>query len=173
MKLPIAMLAATLLGGLAFAQAPPTWVTDQAALLRSPDPALAANKKVVFDMWRAVIQGGHTELAPQYFTPGYIQHNPNVLSGRDAMVAYMKQTRPVRPIEPTIHFPVVNIVAEGDVVVVATVSYAPDPADPSKKYVGTHFDMFRLEHGKIAEHWDSVPKDPAALHTDPNVENRP
>ena len=60
-----------------------------------------------------------------------------------------------------------------DVVVVATVSYAPDPADPSKKYVGTHFDMFRLEHGKIAEHWDSVPKDPAALHTDPNVENRP
>jgi predicted SnoaL-like aldol condensation-catalyzing enzyme len=177
MKLTIGMRGAlvgmTLLAGSAYAQAPPTWVSDQAALLRSPDPALAANKKVVFDMWRAIIQGGHTELAPQYFTEGYIQHNPNVASGRDAMVAYMKQTRPVRPIEPNIHFPVVDIVAEGDVVVVATVSYAPDPADPSKKYAGAHFDMFRLEHGKIAEHWDSVPKDPAMLRTDPNIENRP
>jgi predicted SnoaL-like aldol condensation-catalyzing enzyme len=159
--------------GTGSAQVPPTAAPDQAALLQSKDPQLAANKKLVFDMWRAVIQGGHVELAPQYFTPGYIQHNPNVLSGRDAMVAYMKQTRPVRPIEPNIHFPVVDIVAEGDMVVVATVSYAPDPANPSKKYVGTHFDMFRLEDGKIAEHWDSVPKDPAMLHTDPNVENRP
>jgi predicted SnoaL-like aldol condensation-catalyzing enzyme len=170
----IAVLAGlALAAGAAHAQAPPTWVKDQQALLKSPDPKLAANKKVVFDMWRAIIQGGHTELAAQYFTPGYIQHNPNVLSGRDAMVAYMKQTRPVRAIEPDIHFPVVDIVAEGDVVVVATVSYAPDPANPSKKYAGTHFDMFRLENGKIAEHWDSVPKDPAALHTDPNVDNRP
>ena len=178
MKLTTVILAAlagmSLSGALALAQAPPTWVNDQAALLHSPDPKLAANKTMVFDMWRAIIQGGHTELAARYFTPGYIQHNPNVVSGRDAMVAYMKQTRPVRPIEPNIHFPVVDIVAEGDVVVVATVSYAPDPANPKKKYAGTHFDMFRLEHGKIAEHWDSVPKDPAALHFDPNVDsNKP
>jgi predicted SnoaL-like aldol condensation-catalyzing enzyme len=129
---------------------------------------------VVFDMWRAIIQGGHTELASKYFTAGYIQHNPNVASGRDALVAYMKQTRPVRPIEPEIHFPVIDILAEGDMVVVATVSYLPDPADPRKKYAGTHFDMFRLENGKIAEHWDSVAKDPAALHFDPNVSsNKP
>ena len=178
MKPAIAILGAfagaALLHAAAFAQAPPTWVDDQASLLRSPDPKLAANKKVVFDMWRAIIQGGHTELAAQYFTPGYIQHNPNVVSGRDAMVAYMKQTRPVRPVEPTIHFPVVDIVAEGDMVVVATVSYLPDPTDPKKKYAGTHFDMFRLENGKIAEHWDSVAKDPAALHFDPNVDsNKP
>lgn len=164
---------AVLAAGAAQAQAPPTWVKDQRALLKSADPKLAANKKVVFDMWRAIIQGGHTELAPKYFTPGYIQHNPNVASGRDAMMAYMKRTRPVRPIEPDIHFPVVGIVAEGDMVVVATVSYAPDPANPSKKYAGTHFDMFRLEGGKIAEHWDSVPKDAAAARTDPNVTNRP
>jgi predicted SnoaL-like aldol condensation-catalyzing enzyme len=173
MKLTSLALTAVVLSTPALAQAPPVSVKDQAALLKSADPKLAANKRVVFDMWRAIIQGGHVELAPKYFTPGYIQHNPNVKSGRDAMVAYMKQTRPVRPIEPSIHFPVIDIVADGDVVVVATVSYAPDPADPKKKYVGTHFDMFRLEHGKIAEHWDSVPKDPAALHTDPNVTNRP
>ncbi len=159
--------------GAAYAQVPPTAAPDQAALLHGTDPALAANKKLVFDMWRAVIQGGHTELAPRYFTEDYIQHNPNVATGRDAMVAFMKQTRPVRPIEPRITFPVIAIMAEGDLVMVATVSYKPDPEDPAHKYAGTHFDMFRIENGKIAEHWDSVDKDPAALHYDPNVQNKP
>ncbi len=159
--------------GTVHAQVAPTAAPDQAALLKSEDPKLAANKKLVFDMWRAIIQGAHTELAPQYFTEGYIQHNPNVATGRDAMVAFMKGTRPVRPIEPTIHFPVIAIMAEGDLVMVATVSYSPDPENPGKKYAGTHFDMFRIENGKIAEHWDSVPKSKAALHTDPNVTNKP
>jgi predicted SnoaL-like aldol condensation-catalyzing enzyme len=158
---------------LAHAQVPPTAAPDQAALLNAQDPKLAANKKLVFDMWRAIIQGGHTELAPEYFTESYIQHNPNVATGRDAMVAYMKRTRPVKPIEPTIHFPVIAIMAEGDLVLVATVSYAADPYARGKKYAGTHFDLFRIENGKIAEHWDSVPKDKAMLHFNPNTHNKP
>jgi predicted SnoaL-like aldol condensation-catalyzing enzyme len=170
----------SLLGGLsillctlATAQVPPVPAPDQNALLQSKDPALAANKKLVFDMWRAIIQGGHTELAPRYFTEGYIQHNPNVSTGRDAMVAYMKQTRPVLPIDPAITFPVVAIMAEGDLVMVATVSFTPDPEAPDRKYAGTHFDMFRIEHGKIAEHWDSVAKSASALHFNPNVDSKP
>ena len=172
---PVALgaLAAGLAVGAAHAQVEPTWVKDQRALLQSPDPKLAANKKRVFDMWRAIIQGAHTELAPRYFTKDYIQHNPNVGTGRDAMVAYMRQTRPVKPIQPDIAFPVVAMIAEGDKVMVATVSYLPDPTAPGQKYAGTHFDLFRIAGGKIAEHWDSVPKDPAALHFDPNVGNRP
>jgi predicted SnoaL-like aldol condensation-catalyzing enzyme len=156
-----------------YAQVPPVAAPDQAALLRSADPGLAANKKLVFDMWRAIIQGGHTEMAPQYFTEGYIQHNPNVATGRDAMVAYMKGTRPVREIQPKMTFPVIAIMAEGDLVMVATVSSTPDPTKPDSKYLGTHFDLFRIESGKIAEHWDSVAKDPAALHYDPNTQNKP
>lgn len=159
--------------GTGFAQVPPVGVSDQAALLQSSDPKLAANKKLVFDMWRAIIQGAHTELAEQYFKKDYIQHNPNVATGRDAMVQYMKSTRPVKPIEPSIHFPVVAIIAEGDKVLVASVAYAPDPLHPGQKYAGTHFDLFRIEDGKIAEHWDSVAKDPAALHFNPNTDSRP
>jgi predicted SnoaL-like aldol condensation-catalyzing enzyme len=156
--------------GTGMAQVPPVGVPDQAALLKSSDPKLAANKKLVFDMWRAIIQGAHTELAPKYFTKDYIQHNPNVATGRDAMVAYMKSTRPVRAIDPTITFPVVAIMAEGDKVLVASVTYTADPTAPGHKYAGTHFDLFRIEGGKIAEHWDSVPKDPAALHFNPNTD---
>jgi predicted SnoaL-like aldol condensation-catalyzing enzyme len=159
--------------GTAMAQVPPIAAPDQAALLKSSDPKLAANKQLVFDMWRAIIQGAHTELAPKYFTKEYIQHNPNVATGRDAMVEYMKSTRPVRPIDPTITFPVVAVMAEGDKVLIATVTYTADPTAPGKKYAGTHFDLFRIENGKIAEHWDSVPKDPAALHFNPNVDSKP
>lgn len=154
-------------------QVPPAPAPDQLRLLQSQDPKLAANKRLVFDMYRAIIQGGHMDLAPRYFTKGYIQHNPNVATGRDAMVAYMKATRPVRPVPPMITFPVVTIMAEGDLVMVATVSYSPDPENPGHKYAGTHFDLFRIEDGKIAEHWDSVPKSHAAWHTDPNVQDRP
>jgi predicted SnoaL-like aldol condensation-catalyzing enzyme len=157
----------------AVAQVPPVAAPDQMALLKSRHALQRANKKLVFDMWRAIIQGGHTEMAEQFFTKDYIQHNPNVVTGRDAMVAYMKQTRPVRPIAPNITFPVIRILAEDDVVLVASVSYADDPDEPGKRYAGTHFDMFRIENGKIAEHWDSVPKNKASLHTDPNVTNHP
>jgi len=159
--------------GVASGQVPPTGVTDQAALLASKDPKLAANKKLVFDMWRAIVQAGHTELAPRYFTESYIQHNPNVASGRDAMVAYMRSTRPVRPISASITFPVVTIMAEGDLVLLATVNYLPDPQAPGHKYATTHFDLFRIERGKIAEHWDNVEKSAAALHLNPNVLSKP
>jgi predicted SnoaL-like aldol condensation-catalyzing enzyme len=169
----ICCVTAMACAGVAFAQAPPVWVTDQKPLLQSTDAKLAANKKLVFDMWRAIIQGGHTEMAAQFFTESYIQHNPNVVSGRDALIAYMKGSRPVRDIQPTITFPVITIMAEGDKVMLATVSYADDPTAPGKKYAGTHFDLFRIENGKIAEHWDSVAKDPAALKFDPNTQNKP
>jgi len=159
--------------GAASAGVAPAPAPDQMALLQSKDPQLAANKKLVFDMYRVIIQGGHTDQAERFFTREYIQHNPNVASGRDALVAYMKATRPIRPIASRITFPVVAIMAEGDLVMVATVSYLPDPEKPGQKYAGTHFDLFRIENGKIAEHWDSVAKSPAALHFDPNVEDRP
>jgi len=156
--------------GTALAQIPPVPIGTQAEQIKSKDPKLAANKKLVFDMYRTIVNAGHAEMAEQFFTPGYIQHNPNVESGRDALVTYIKKTRPARPIPAEIGFPVISIMAEGDMVLVATVSYQDDVENPGKKYANTHFDLYRIENGKIAEHWDHVPKDrERALHTDPNV----
>ncbi len=164
-------IAALLFTPLLHAQEPPVGVKDQLALLKSSDPKLAANKKLVFDMYRIILQGGHADRVAEFFTPGYIQHNPNVTSSRDSLAKYITQTRPKRDIKPTLDFPVISLVAEGDLVVIALVSYQDD--DEGKRYANTHFDMFRIENGKIAEHWDSVPKDPAALHFDPNVQSKP
>ena len=155
------------------AQVPPVAAPDQHALLKSTDPKLAANKKLVFDMYRAIVNAGRHDLADKYFTKGYIQHNPNVASGRDQLVEYIRKTRPVRPIPDTIGFPVISIVAEGDMVLVASVEYNDDPEKPGTKYATTHFDLYRIEKGLIAEHWDNVRKSSAALSTDPNVTNKP
>ena len=155
------------------AQVPPVAAPDQLALLKNSDPKLAANKKLVFDMYRAIVNAGRTDLAEKYFTKGYIQHNPNVASGRDALVEYIKKTRPVRPIPDVIGFPVISIMAEGDMVLVASVEYAEDAEKPGTKYATTHFDLYRIENGLIAEHWDNLQKSKAALSTDPNVTNKP
>ena len=159
--------------GTALAQVPPVGVTDfagQQALLKSSDPKLAANKKLVYDMYRIFVNGGHTEEAAKYFTEGYIQHNPNVITGRDAFVAYVKQTRPAVAIPKTVTFPLISIMAEGDMVMIASVSMAADPLKPGEKYANTHFDLYRIENGKVAEHWDHVPKSADAQHFNPNTQ---
>lgn len=177
MKLRLPPRACALLLALAasaaHAQEPPRPVADQKALLASPDPKLAANKKLVFDMYRTIVNAGHWDQAEKFFTKEYIQHNPNVKSGRDELVEYIRRTRPVRPIPDVIGFPVISIIAEGDMVLVASVEYNDDPEKPGTRYTTTHFDLYRIENGLIAEHWDNVLKSPAALRTDPNVANKP
>ena len=60
---------------------PPVVSQDHAALLASDDPQLAANKQLVYDMYRIVLQGGHWDRAHEFIAEGYIQHNPNAAQG--------------------------------------------------------------------------------------------
>ena len=127
---------------------------NQAQLLSSADPRLAANKRLVYDFWREVLEAGHMDLAPKYMLESYIQHNPNVPTGRAAFVDFFSKMSKPKPIEPTIKAPLVAIVAERDLVVLSFVHKAADPKDKTKTYTTTWFDMFRVDGGKIAEHWD-------------------
>ena len=131
---------------------------DHERLLASSDAGLAANKRLVYDFWREVFEAGHMELAKKYLTESYIQHNPNVPTGRAAFVEFFQRVRKPAPIEPRIKAPLVAIVAEGDYVVLSFAREHADPKDATKKYTTTWFDMFRIENGKIAEHWDAAQK---------------
>jgi predicted SnoaL-like aldol condensation-catalyzing enzyme len=137
------------------AQVPVTPAKDQAALLQSSDPDLARNKKLVYDFWREVIEARHLELFGKYAHESYIQHNPNAETGFKGFEAYFSKY-PKQDIKPTIERPLVAIVAEDDLVILVFVNERPHPRDPSKKYTTTGFDMFRIENGKIAEHWDAA-----------------
>ena len=157
-RLALAFAAAAALAPAARAQVPVAAQPDHAPLLASADPKLAANKRLVYDFWRDVFEAGQFQLADKYMAEGYIQHNPNVPSGRAAFVAFFSKIAKPKAPEPRVQAPLVAITAEGDLVVLSFVREGADPADPAKKYTTTWFDMFRIENGRIAEHWDAAPK---------------
>ena len=154
------LLAATVLclPFLAHAQLPVQANPNHEQLLASPDARLAANKRLVYDFWREVFEGGHMELADKYMAESYMQHNPNVPTGRAAFIEFFSRFSKPKPIEARVKAPLVAITAEGDLVILSFVREAADPKDATKKYTTTWFDMFRIEGGRIAEHWDAAPR---------------
>jgi len=117
------------------------------------------NVKVVLDFWREVLIARHTDLAPKYMAEGYIQHNPNVPTGRAGFVEFFSK-RPPQPIPATLPNQPIKMFAQGDYVVLIWDHDGKDPADPSKTYKYNTFDMFRVTGGLIQEHWDSAMKNP-------------
>ncbi len=121
-------------------------------MLASSDPRLAANKRLVYNFWREVFEAGHMDLAEKYMAEGYIQHNPNVPTGRAAFVDFFSRNVALQPIESRIQAPLVTILPK------VTSWFSPLCAKASirrtqaRKYSTTWFDMFRIENGKIAEH---------------------
>lgn len=132
---------------------------DHQRLLSSANPRLAANKRLVYDFWREVFEAGHLELAEKFLADSYIQHNPNVPTGRAGFVKFFSKFAQPRAIEARVKAPLVAVVAEGDLVILVFAEEGTDPKDASKKYSTSWFDMFRIDHGKIAEHWDAAKKD--------------
>jgi predicted SnoaL-like aldol condensation-catalyzing enzyme len=121
----------------------------QEALLRSSDPALAANKRLVHAAWRTAVEHGFGAMAQRYVTGGYLEHNANAGPLPRAFMA--------RPGEVALDGPLVAMVAQGDLVVLAQALEHPHPVREGQSYTTTWFDMFRIEGGKIAEHWDAAP----------------
>jgi predicted SnoaL-like aldol condensation-catalyzing enzyme len=156
MKTPTRFLGLVLAGALAsaHAQVPPVENPDQLAMLKSDDAQLAKNKRLVFDFWRIVYEGGHMEEAPKYMAETYVQHNPNVKSGRAAWIELFARQRPPRPVAPRIKVPVISIIAERDIVMVSFARKVRDRQNHDHIYYMTWFDVFRIENGLIAEHWD-------------------
>ena len=129
-------------------------LAPQKQLLKSENKKLEQNKKLVYDMWREFLEGGHMEVADKYFKEDYMQHNPTAATGRKAVVEFFSKFSKPKPVADTIKSSVVSIIAEKDLVMLAFAREMTDPADKSKKYSTTWFDMFRIKDGKIAEHWD-------------------
>ncbi|HEY9001907.1 MAG TPA: hypothetical protein VIM89_11185 [Mucilaginibacter sp.] len=80
-----------LLFGLLLFASSTVFAQSQKSMLYSKDPALAKNKKFVYDFWRSVLEGGHLEMAPQFMMESYIQHNPNVPTGRQGFLDFFSK----------------------------------------------------------------------------------
>lgn len=123
------------------------------------DTNLAANKKLVLDFFRVVFEAQNVDAAKDYLREDYIQHNPKVPSGRDGFVNYFKaKWKETKPVKPELEDKPVEVVAEGNLVSLMWKYQKEEPSDKTKKYDAYWFDMFRIQDGKIAEHWDNALK---------------
>lgn len=141
---------------------PPVVSQDHAALLASDDPRLAANKRLVYDMYRIVLQAGRADRAHEFIAQNYIQHNPNAAQGLTGLVDYVRSSRPEREIADTLDLPLIHLMAEGDYVTTAFVR--PEKDAGGETYYSSWFDLYRIADGKIAEHWDPM------LKSDPKID---
>jgi predicted SnoaL-like aldol condensation-catalyzing enzyme len=153
----------------AIAQEPVMGVTgaEADALFTSKNPVLNTNKQAAYHIMKDLLEANHWDLAEQWLTPAYHQHNPNVASGRDGVVKFFSSFRKPSDIpEHLTKTKIVAVVAEGDLVIVVTPREFKDPRDATKTYTTSWFDMWRFIDGKADEHWDGAiinpPPPPAA-----------
>jgi predicted SnoaL-like aldol condensation-catalyzing enzyme len=107
------------------------------------------NKKIVRDFYEMAFNHHKpAEAAKKYIGDKYIQHNPYVPDGAAAFYNYFEGYFKKYPKSRA---EIKRVIGEGDLVVLHLKS-RKDDQDRGKAIV----DIFRLEKGKIVEHWDVI-----------------
>ncbi|HEY7992430.1 MAG TPA: nuclear transport factor 2 family protein [Stellaceae bacterium] len=117
------------------------------ALAATPEQ-MEANKKTVWSLYDAAFNKKDMALARTFMGPHYKQHNPMAkddIEGLAGFVAYLKSKSPDFKVELLREF------ADGDYVV--THVWGHNGAS-DRGFIA--MDIFRLDNGKVVEHWDSV-----------------
>ncbi len=151
-----ALFAAMLVSAPLRAQEPVVAAPDVDALFHSKDKKLDRNKQAAYHIEKDLLEANHWNEADKWLTAQYLQHNPNVKSGRAGVVAYFSAARKPTPVPEHLGAKVAFVTAEGDYVTVATVAERKDAK--GQPYTTTWFDTWRFVDGKADEHWDCALK---------------
>jgi predicted SnoaL-like aldol condensation-catalyzing enzyme len=106
------------------------------------------NKKVVLAFYNKALNDKDPEGALIYLAARYIQHNPNAEDGHAGFVKYINF---IRQNFPQSHSDIKAVFAEGDFVILH-VHTVREPGQRGNAIA----EFFRLQDGKIAEHWDVI-----------------
>ena len=145
-------LALGILASITHAKSPeiPAALKDAGAVkttsVAQPDSIQERNKQTVLAFYEAGLNQKDFAAASKYFGPYYKQHNPNAADGIEGFrnfISYLKEK------VPTSHSEIKQAFADGDFVILH-VHKTTSPTDRGVAIV----DIFRLEDGKIVEHWD-------------------
>ena len=155
----VALGAAAGLSAPSIAQEPVVAATDPEALFTDKDPTLNANKQAVLHILRDLLQCNHWDEADKYLTERYLQHNPNVTSGRANVIKYFGPP-PQTPTCGKLTMPVVTVLTSGNIVGIVFRAEYDDPRKPGAKYTSISYDQWRIVDGRADEHWDTSTLDP-------------
>lgn len=110
------------------------------------------NKALVRDFYTTVLVGRDVDAAPRFLRSDYIQHNPNVPTGLTGFMDTFR-ARFAQRLPADYNREVLNVIGENDMVVI----YARQTwtGRDGQAHAALGFDMFRVQDGKIAEHWDA------------------
>jgi predicted SnoaL-like aldol condensation-catalyzing enzyme len=109
---------------------------------RTADDRPHRNRELVLDAMTSLFQRHDGSAVERLYADDYIQHNPGIPQGRDALRGV------VETLSPSVHYEPGLIIAEGDLVAIhgRIHGWADEPQ--------IVVDIFRVEGGKLAEHWD-------------------
>lgn len=104
------------------------------------------NKKVIRAFYQEFFNDHKIEAADKYVREDYIQHNPGVDQGREALKAAFADKFAAHP---EFCLAIQMMIAEKDMVAVYLKNIGADGKTNARVV-----DIYRLEDGMLAEHWD-------------------
>ena len=107
-----------------------------------------ANKKIVVDFYDKALNQKDFEAASKYLGSRYTQHNPNAADGPEGLKAFLQF---LKEKFPSSRSEIKRVFADGDYVIVH-VHAVREPGTRGNAII----DIFKLENGKVVEHWDVV-----------------
>lgn len=124
---------------------------------RSFDDRPRRNKELVLEAMTSLFQRHDASAVERLYARDYVQHNPNILQGRDALRAIVAGLPEHVFYEPGL------IVAGDDLVAIhgRIRGWADEPQ--------IAIDIFRVEDGKLAEHWDVLQNEVASTAADSGI----
>jgi len=127
----------------------PTATLTLAAALAHADACRLTPKEVVTRFVTKLYLEKHArEAFETWAEPEYIQHNPLAASGRDAAIAFLE---PFFQSHPDASYSIKRIIADGNLVAV----HSHAVFTPGERGLAV-IDILRVDHCRIAEHWDVV-----------------
>ncbi len=139
----IALLSTILMGPALAAKTP---IPMSSLVTTKPYAQQEQNKETVLKFYELGLNQKNADEAAKLLGSRYVQHNPNAADGVEGFkqfIAYLKKN------EPDSHSEIKRVFADGDYVILhvkATGRTTPVAI----------IDVFKLEEGKIVEHWDVI-----------------
>ncbi len=107
------------------------------------------NKELILKFYEEVFNRYDLSCLDDYMKDDYIQHNPTVPDGKAGFLVFCEKFLAMKP-----HMEIKHIIEQDNMVCVFFKCTMQE-----NNVVNKVFDLYRIEDGKLAEHWDCVDHD--------------